>query len=110
MKQVQVLSDGGDGVDKKVVVAEVKELERQLAEVRKEYKDYKLKKEEEDTIMTGVLEKMKNEVVEVNKQLALQVRRNMEVLKVEKVEDLSLGEQAAHRTAAPPGLVDLVGA
>ena len=115
VKQAQVLADGGEGGDRKLVVAKekLKELERQLAEVRKEYKDYKLKKEEEDTIMTRVLEKMKNEVVEVNNQLALQVRRNMEVLKVEKVEvleDPALVDHAAPRTADQLGLIDTVGA
>ena len=64
VKQAQVLADGGEGGDRKLVVAveKLKELERQLAEVRKEYKDYKLKKEEEED--TRVLEKTKNKAVE----------------------------------------------
>ena len=59
-----MLADGGEGGDRKLVVAvkKLKELERQLAEVRKEYKDYKLKKEEEED--TRVLEKTKNKAVE----------------------------------------------
>ena len=70
----------------------VRELERQLMEVRRENQEYKVERKKADMVINDVLEKVRKDIVEGNEKLIMQLMEN-----VKKIEE----SNAAANTMKP---------